>query len=38
MKLVLHPELGTNFVKQMDLDSNKNIVVLRLKNSDILVI
>ena len=38
MKLVLRPELGINYVKQMDLDTNKNIIVVRLKNSDILVI
>ena len=38
MKLVLRPELGNNYVKQMDLDTNKNIIVVRLKNSDILVL
>lgn len=38
MRLVLRPELGTNYAKQMDLDVNKNIVVVRLKNQDILVI
>jgi hypothetical protein len=38
MKVVLRPDLGYNFVKQIDLDHNKNILVLRLKNSDIIVI
>ena len=38
MRLVLRPDLGTNYAKQMDLDVNKNIVVVRLKNQDILVI
>lgn len=38
MKLVLRPELGNNYVKQMDLDTKKNILVVRLKNSDILVV
>lgn len=38
MRLVLRPELGINYVKQMDLDTNKNIVIARMKNSDILVI
>ena len=38
MRLVLRPELGADYVKQMDLDTNKNIVVVRLKNSAVLVI
>lgn len=38
MKCVLRPDLGTNYVKNIDLDVNKNIVVIQLKSSDILVI
>ena len=38
MRLVLRPELGTNYVKDMDLDINKNNVFVRMKNSDILVV
>ena len=38
MKVVLRPDLGTNFVKQINFDSERNILVLRLKNSDVQVI
>ena len=38
MRLVLRPELGNNYVKDMDIDINKNNVFIRMKNSDILVI
>lgn len=38
MRLVLRPELGNNYVKDMDLDINKNNVFVRMKNSDILVV
>lgn len=38
MRLVLRPDLGNNYVKEMDLDTNKNNIFVRMKNSDILVI
>ena len=38
MKCVLRPELSQNYVKNMDLDVNKNIIILHMKNSDILVV
>lgn len=38
MRLVLKPDFGANYAKSMDLDTNKNIVLIRLKNSDILLI
>ena len=38
IKLVVRPDLCSNFAKQIDLDVNKNIVVVKMKNSDVLVI
>lgn len=38
LKLVLRPELAANYVKQLELDTSKNIAIVRLKSSDILVI
>jgi hypothetical protein len=38
MKVVLRPDLGMNFVKQINMDTDRNILVLGLKNSDVLVI
>jgi hypothetical protein len=38
MRLVKVPELGRNYVKSMDLDKEKKLLVLRMKNSDVLLI
>lgn len=38
MKVVLRPDLGINFAKQINMDTDRNILVLGLKNSDVLVI
>ncbi len=38
MKVVLRPDSGINFVKQINMDTDRNILVLGLKNSDVLVI
>jgi hypothetical protein len=38
MKVVLRPDLGNNFCKHINLDTDRNILVLGLKNSDVLVI
>ena len=37
MRLVIKTD-GANYAKSMDLDTIKNIVLIRLKNSDILLI
>lgn len=38
MRVVLKPDLNKNFVKQIELDSIKNLLLLKLKNNDVLVI
>ena len=38
IRLVLRPDLGTNFVKSINFDSERNILVLRLKNCDVQVV
>lgn len=38
MKMVLQPSQGTNYIKQIEIDLDKNILVVRLKSSSIIVI
>ncbi len=38
MKLVKTPELERNYVKQMEFDAEKNFIVVRMKNSDVILI
>jgi hypothetical protein len=38
MRVVLKPDLNKNFVKQIELDSIRNLLLLKLKNNDVLVI
>jgi len=38
MKMVLQKSVGTNYIKQIEIDLDKKILVLRLKSSSIIVI